>query len=244
MAERLTEIVCHRGANQYAPENTCASAQLCIDWGVEWLEIDVNTSRDGIMYLFHGPDLARTTGAAGKIYEWDSDALDRLDCGSWFDAAFEGERIPRLEAFLAWIDHRIKIFFDVKYADLDRLVDMIHGLGMEDECFFWFGREKHVSRFREVTATLPLKINVRGPEDVLRAKRDYNASVVEFSLENMSEALAAACRQADIKTMIMHTRNDPDAFRRILKWQVDLVNVDHGDAFLACRRDYLASAKK
>lgn len=30
------EIVCHRGANHYAPENTYAAAQVCIDWGMDY----------------------------------------------------------------------------------------------------------------------------------------------------------------------------------------------------------------
>ena len=77
-------MVCHRGANDHAPENTYASAQPCIDRGVDYLEIDVNTSRDGVHYVFHGPDLARTTNGTGKIYEWESTDLDALDCGSWF----------------------------------------------------------------------------------------------------------------------------------------------------------------
>ena len=241
MPNKLTEIVCHRGANQYAPENTRASAQLCIDWGMEWLEVDVNTSRDGVMYLFHGPDLSRTTGVGGKIYEWDSKDLDRLDCGSWFDPSFADERIPRLEEFLSWIDHRIRIFFDVKYADLQPLVRMIYALDMQDECFFWFGREKFVHAFREVTQSLPLKINVSTPDDVVRAKRDYNASIVELSLADMSNTLAETCTRSGIKTMIMHSRNDPTAFRRILEWGVDLVNVDHGDVFLRCRNEYLSA---
>lgn len=237
----MTEIVCHRGANARAPENTWASAQLCIDWGMDWLEIDVNTSRDGVMYVFHGPDLARTTNGKGKIYDWDSVDLDRLDCGSWFDPAFAGERIPRLDEFLRRIKHRIKVFFDVKYADLSKLVALLHELDMADECFFWFGREKFVTAFREVTPDLPLKINVRTPADVDAARTRYNASIVEFGLQDMSEAMAAACRANEIRSMILHKENDPVAFRRILEWNVDMVNVDHGDQFARVRREYLAS---
>ena len=37
---RSIEIVCHRGANQQAPENTFAGAQLCVDWGVDYIEIE------------------------------------------------------------------------------------------------------------------------------------------------------------------------------------------------------------
>ena len=39
----MVEIVCHKGANELRPENTIAAAQLCIEWGVEWVEVDVNT---------------------------------------------------------------------------------------------------------------------------------------------------------------------------------------------------------
>ncbi|MCZ6774141.1 MAG: glycerophosphodiester phosphodiesterase family protein [Proteobacteria bacterium] len=85
---RAIEIVCHRGANEYAPENTYASAALCIDWQMDYLEIDVNTSRDGVMYVFHGPDLGRTTNDTRKIYESDSHDVDRLDCGAWFGEGF------------------------------------------------------------------------------------------------------------------------------------------------------------
>ena len=39
---RKVAIVCHQGANEYAPPNTVAAAQLCIDWGMDYVEIDVN----------------------------------------------------------------------------------------------------------------------------------------------------------------------------------------------------------
>ena len=36
--------------------------------------------------------------------------------------------------------------------------------------------------------------------------------------------------------MVLQSNNDPDAFRRILEWQVDMVNLNHADAFLAVQR--------
>ena len=43
---KMVQIVCHKGANRQRPENTFASAQLCVDWGVDYVEVDVNTSAD------------------------------------------------------------------------------------------------------------------------------------------------------------------------------------------------------
>jgi hypothetical protein len=36
--------------------------------------------------------------------------------------------------------------------------------------------------------------------------------------------------------MVLQSHNDPDAFRRILEWQVAMVNLNHADAFLAVQR--------
>ena len=104
------EIVCHRGANQYAPENTYASAQICIDWGMDYLEIDIITSKDGVLHVFHGPELAKTTNGSGYIFEHTAAKLAQLDAGGWFDPKFAGEPIPQLAPFLRWVKGKIKLF--------------------------------------------------------------------------------------------------------------------------------------
>jgi len=229
------EVVCHRGANEYAPENTYASSQLCIDWGVDYLEVDINTSKDGVMYLFHGPDLSSTTNAHGKIYEWESAEIDELDCGSWFDSAFHRQKIPRLTEFLDWVDHRINLFFDVKWAQLPELRDVIYRYGIEHECFFWFGKEKFADEFIRVDPNLALKINVEHPDDVERAWQRYGANIVEFSLKNATKEMISACRELGIKSMILHKERDENAYQQILESGVNMINCDHGDHFLAVK---------
>ncbi len=230
------EIVCHRGANELAPENTYASAQICIDWGMDYLELDVNTSRDGVMYVFHGPGLARTTNrTVGKIYELDSAEIDQLDCGAWFADEFKGTRIPRLTEFLGWIDHRIKLFFDVKWADLSELARMIKSFGLEDECFFWFGQDKLARQFVALESGLCLKINATTIPEVEAAIKNYGAQIVEFALAEASPELIDYCRNQDVKTMILHKQNEPEMFERIIRTGVDMVNVDHGNSFLKVR---------
>ena len=148
------EIVCHRGANQYAPENTYASARLCIDWALDYLEIDVSTSKDGVLYVFHGPELSKTTNGTGLIFDHTATELDQLDAGSWFDPQFAEERIPQLEPFLQWLKGKIKVFFDVKHADLSQLIKLVYTMGLEKDCFFWFDRDSVALEFRQLAPDL------------------------------------------------------------------------------------------
>lgn len=234
------EIVCHRGANELAPENTYASAEHCIDWGMDYLELDVNTSRDGVMYVFHGPDLARTTDATdGKIYELDSLEVDQLDCGSWFGDEFVGTRIPRLDAYLDWIDRRIKLFLDVKWAHLSELVDLIKSKCLQDDCFFWFGSDELARQFVDLNSGLSIKINATTVDEVDHARWEYGEEIVEFALSEATPELIRHCRDVGVKSMILHKQNDPEAFQEIIETGVDMVNVDHGDSFLTVRQKAL-----
>lgn len=237
-SHKSIEIVCHKGANEYAPENTFASTQLCIDWGIDYVEIDVNTNKDGVLYVFHGPEVDKTTNGAGLITELTSEEIDRLDTGSWFSPEFAGERVPRLEPFLHWIKGKIKVFFDVKVVDIKPVIDLVYKVGLEDECFFWFDTLLGTVRFRKLDQKLPLKVNISKVKHVDIVHEYFGANIVEVELDRMSRELLDACRQRKIKVMINHSKKDPGAFRKILQWGVDMVNVDHGDVFIQVAKEF------
>jgi glycerophosphoryl diester phosphodiesterase len=234
---RAVDVVCHRGANEYAPENTLAAAELCIEWGVAYVEIDVRTSKDGVLYILHDPWLNRTTNGKGFLFQLTSDEIDALDAGSWFDKKFAGEKVPRLEPYLRAIKGRIKVYFDVKHADLKQLIKLVYDVGMEKDCFFWFDRTEKAIEFRELDKQLPLKVNVGSVDDVRAAADRYQANIVETSLRAMTDELVEACRARNLKIMILQTKKDPAAFRQIVERKADLVNLDHGDVFLKVERE-------
>lgn len=241
------EIVCHRGANEYAPENTYPAAQLCIDWGVDYVEIDVNTSRDGVLYLMHGPDVSRTTNGTGLFHELTSAEIDALDAGSWFDAKYAGERVPRLDEFLAWFKNarngKSKLFLDVKHAEPQRVLDLLYAHGLEKECFFWSGSAEWLQQLRSLDERVAIKVNVQTPGDVIAAHDSVGATIVEAGPEHVTDALRQTCRERGIKLMVYVREKDPAAFRQVLEWGADMINLNHGDAFARVAADWMAAQK-
>jgi glycerophosphoryl diester phosphodiesterase len=232
------EIVCHKGANEHAPENTYAAAQRCIDWGVDYVEIDVRTSKDGVFYLLHDETLDRTTNGQGPLAERTAAEIDRLDAGSWFHPRFADERVPRLDEFLRWIKGKAKVFLDVKAADPQSIVALIHRVGMADEVFFWSGSNAWALALREIAPQLALKINVKTVADVVRAHDVYGANIVEVGLPHMTQAVQNACRERGIKVMIYEQQKNIAAFRTILDWRAEMINLNHADVFLEVLREY------
>ncbi len=226
------EIVCHKGANKLAPENTLAAARLCVEWGVDYVEIDVHTSSDGVLYIFHGPNLQRTTNGTGWIGAYTAAELDQLDAGSWFSPVFAGEPIPRLEPFLRWIKGKAKVYFDVKNADPRQLAELVYATGFEADCFFWSSNDEWMQRMHEMAPGLALKVNVRTPEDAETAWREFGARYVETSLDNVTPELLTVCHGLGMRVMVLYAGNDPEIFRRILASGADMINTDYGNEVL------------
>lgn len=238
-AAKPVEVVVHRGDNGYAPENTIAAAKRCIDMGIEYLEFDVRRSKDGVHYVLHDPTVDRTTDGTGGIRTLTAAQVDALDAGSWFSEEFKGERIPRLEALLDFCKGKIKLYFDVKDADLAYLVKLVHDRGLEDQCFFWFGSKTHAVQFRELTKDLELKINAGTPEDVKRAKEELGATLIECGVNSLTPEFIETCRSLGLRIMTRVGEADEAAFRRTIEAGADLINLDHPELFLRVQREVL-----
>lgn len=89
-------LIGHRGVASLAPENTLAGFKLAKRLGLNWIEFDIQLTKDQQWVVFHDDYITRTTNGQGAIYEHTFDDLKSLDTGSWFHASFKEEKIPTL----------------------------------------------------------------------------------------------------------------------------------------------------
>ena len=85
-------LIGHRGAADFAPENTITAVNASLQFGVVGWEIDVQISYDGVYFLMHDDTLERTTNVkavfpdrAGQLAcDFNFSEIEALDAGSWF----------------------------------------------------------------------------------------------------------------------------------------------------------------
>ncbi len=100
----------HRGASGYAPEHTMPSYDLALRLGADYIEQDLQLSRDGVLVALHDDTLDRTAGGPegdcrGPVISRTLEQIKACDVGSWFNEAYPqyakdeyvGLRIPTLE---------------------------------------------------------------------------------------------------------------------------------------------------
>jgi glycerophosphoryl diester phosphodiesterase len=106
-------LIAHRGASAYAPEHTLASYRLALQQGADFVEQDLQISKDGVLVCLHDltlerttdveaifPERARVDGRGRKswpVSDFTLAELKRLDAGVWFKPEFQGQRIPTFQ---------------------------------------------------------------------------------------------------------------------------------------------------
>ncbi|WP_330502369.1 glycerophosphodiester phosphodiesterase family protein [Peribacillus frigoritolerans] len=115
---RKVDNVAHRGASAYAPENTIAAFDKAVEMKADYIEIDVQRSKDGELVLIHDTTVDRTTDGTGKVGDFMFEELRSLDAGSWKGEQFAGEQIPTFDEILDRYHGKIGILIEIKASEL------------------------------------------------------------------------------------------------------------------------------
>ena len=80
----------------------------------DYIEIDVMTTRDNQVVLFHDPTLYNRNNTIIAIKDLNLEDVKKIDNGSYFNSKFKGEKIPTLEEVLKLVKDKIKLNIDLK----------------------------------------------------------------------------------------------------------------------------------
>ena len=87
------QILAHRGGRKDTPENTLAALSHAIEVGADWLEFDVQMTKDGVLVVIHDETVDRTTNGTGAVAELTLNQIRALDAGN-------GEKVPTFQQVL------------------------------------------------------------------------------------------------------------------------------------------------
>ena len=110
----IPKLIAHRGAKSLAPENTMMAFSQAVKNGINWIELDVQLSTDGEVFIFHDDDMERLAGVKGQVTNLSIQEIRALDVGSWFDPKFKGAQIPTFDEYITWMRKNPKVFTDIE----------------------------------------------------------------------------------------------------------------------------------
>jgi glycerophosphoryl diester phosphodiesterase len=227
------DVVAHRGASAYAPENTFAAFDLALAQGADVLELDVRPAADGHLVLVHDPTLERIAGDPRTIAGLSRAALATLD------------ELVRPEAFDAFLDryaNEARLLIDLKDPTPEwetRVVDAVRHHRLEERAIVQSFDLQALLRLHAAApwlALAPLVPADVAPTEVLTVARTF-AQGVGIRHDFLDAALIGDAHEAGLAVRAW-TVDDPAAMRRLLALGVDAIVTNAPDVALAAvRRD-------
>lgn len=237
---RTIEVTAHRGASAFYPENTISAFEGAIEFGADWIELDVQQSKDGELFVMHDHSFYRTTGLREFSWNLTFDEIEQLDAGSFFSDTFAGEKIPSLEQVieLAKENHvrlNIEIKPSVNDVDIEKaVVDLIREMDFADSCVVssqMYSSLQKVKDYDPEIATLYVMSLAYGNVNRLKAADS-------FSMEagNVSPSMVSRIHNAG-KQIFVWTVNNRKIINRMIDLNVDNIITDRVSLVQECIYD-------
>lgn len=153
------QITSHRGNSALAPENTMPAMELAIEHLADYIELDLQQTRDGTVVVFHDGNLKRITGKAGTVWALDYEQLKELDAGSWFGEEYAGTPIPVFEDVLKLCKGKIKLNIELKNNShtpglIDDVISLVEKYNLERQCVITSARYSDLVKVKEKNKSL------------------------------------------------------------------------------------------
>jgi glycerophosphoryl diester phosphodiesterase len=220
-------VTAHRGASLQAPENSMAAFRAAADAGTDYVELDVQRTRDGALVVIHDGDLLRVAGDPRKVRDLTLAEIQALDIGSKRGPQYAGERVPTLAEVIDYARGRFRINVELKYNVPDpglapAVVDLLRAQDFIDEVVI---TSLDLAALRQTERIEPLLVTglivTAAVGNVLRVDTDF----VSLNAARASASLVAQA-QATGKGVHVWTVNTPEVMLRMIERDVDNIITD------------------
>ena len=227
---RTTEVTAHRGASADYPENTMSAFRGAGELGADWIELDVQQTKDGEIIVIHDTNFKRTTGLNRNTWELTWEEVAGLDAGSFFGPEHAGEGIPLLRQVVEFArENLIKLNIELKptghETDFEKsVVDIVAEYDFLDQCVITsqvYGVLERVKDYNPEVVTVYVMSLAYGNITDLAAADHFSVEAANVT-ENLVDRVHGQGKQ-----LFAWTVNTQSGIRRMVELNVDNVITDN-----------------
>lgn len=226
---RKIDITAHRGASANYPENTMVAFVGAKNLEADYIELDVQQTKDGEIVVMHDKSLKRVAGVEKYIWELSLEELQNIEVGSHFKEDFRGEKIPTLKEVLIWAKkNNIKLNIELKPTGKETnfessVINAIEEIGYMENSFIASQNYSVLEKTKKIDST----IKTIYVASVFYGNIDAFSCADIFSLEasNITFSLVNSLHKEE-KEIYAWTINSEEVMRKMIELKVDNIITD------------------
>jgi glycerophosphoryl diester phosphodiesterase len=222
------KIAYHRGASRYAPENTLPALAKAIRLGADFVEFDLQTTRDGGFVLLHDRTLNRTTNGRGPAREWELARIQALDAGSWFGQPFARSPVPTLDEFLKAAGRPVELYVDAKDIAPEALAASLKRHGLVERAVV-YQSVAYLQQLRAIDPAIRRMPPLRDPARLESGAERVQPYAFDTDWSILSRELIDRCHARGIKVFAdaLGSHERIEEYQRAISAGIDAIQTDH-----------------
>lgn len=206
----------HRGGMNLAPENTLPAYRSAFAYEMDFVEVDVRETLDGVFVSMHDDSVDRTTDGTGKVAEltWAQiQQLNAADFAPWKGSEHDPARVPRLEEILELARATGKgIEFDIKtLQNPTQFFELVASYGVLSRSYFNL-RGEFASQAQALEPDARVIFNIAGDETPEALFAETQRSAVYGSRRDKFSAEKIAAIHDGCSVVLPHAYDNTDLF--------------------------------
>ena len=195
--------------------------------GADFVEFDIQTTRDGKFALLHDRTLARTTNGKGVVREWDLARIQGLDAGSWFGRPFAGTKVPTLDEFLTAAGRQVELYVDAKNIAPEALAAALDRAGLSDRAVVYQNVE-YLQRLRAIAPAIRRMPPLRDPAHLDATADKVRPFALDVTWSVLSKNLIDRCHARGIQVFsdALGLHETIEDYQRAIRDGIDLIQTD------------------
>ena len=141
----------HRGASEYAPENTLSSFYLGLLQGANGIETDVQRTKDGELVLFHDDTVDRVSDKSGNLWDFTLKELKELKITGNSCTGFYDKIITFREFLEKFSEYEINFAIELKGPGVEKeSLELIKEFGVLERTTFTSFNYDYIKKIKEL----------------------------------------------------------------------------------------------
>ncbi|HQP99276.1 MAG TPA: glycerophosphodiester phosphodiesterase family protein [bacterium] len=228
------KISSHRGANEFAPENTLPAYEKAAKLGVDFVEIDVHTTQDGEQVSIHDHTLERTTNGTGAVSDIRFEDLRKLSAGAWFGAAYADQKVPTIDEICELLNEfetktgrAVELYVDCKAPNLEKLADILRKHRKLSGAVF-YGSPDGLLLLRKYAPEAKLMPPMGSPSDLEPRAEKVKPYALDTRWSILSQELISNAHKKNIRIYsdAMGDNETIERYREAIHWGIDTIQTD------------------
>ncbi len=231
--ESRPKIVAHRGKACGYPENSLSGLRQVLKNGVDYIEIDVRTTSDGILVISHDESLNRTTKSKGKIKDIPFSELQQITLKRKFRGT-KNERIPTLEQVCEVVSgynqrnsKPVNLYVDCKNADPVELISILKKYGLEKDAVF-YGSDSYLKKLRNEFRQAQIIPALKSMDELDKKLKELSPFGFDTNWKILNELTVRQIHAKNVKiyTDLLFINDRRSNYKKAQKWGVDAIQTD------------------